>query len=197
MTTARKPTHPGVFLKEEILDTGGVSITQASKMLGMNRKALVRFLNERAKCKPIMAKKLSVFTGTTIGFWVNMQSAYDLWEASNVELEHPVTPLGGSANIVPFRTGMVELPDRFCIKMPKQLTPEYHLVKAFLFNPCVSASWVGDSIKHPFIPHKHDTPTIPTYLYVELKDGKYLYTGTETLDGVVEITYREMDKYLS
>lgn len=97
MANVRKPTHPGVFLKHEILEARGVSITSAAKMLKINRKALVRFLNERAKCKPIMAKKLSVFTGTTTEFWLNMQTRYDIWEADTIELEYPVLPLEKSS----------------------------------------------------------------------------------------------------
>ena len=73
------PAHPGAVLKEWLAD---VSITQAAEHLGITRAYLSRILNEHASISADMALRLSVLLGTSADMWLNMQSAYDLWQAA-------------------------------------------------------------------------------------------------------------------
>ena len=45
---SRKPTHPGVVLLEDVIKPLGLTITDAARMLGVSRKALSEFVNEKA-----------------------------------------------------------------------------------------------------------------------------------------------------
>lgn len=91
MKRNRKPLHPGYFLKEAILDEREISITQAAKNLGITRKALSEFINEKSKCSHMMARRLAEATGTGVAFWINMQANLDTWEAENLTLSTEVT----------------------------------------------------------------------------------------------------------
>jgi len=79
----RKPTHPGIVLKEDILVPLGLSITEAAKDLGVTRKALSELLNEKVSLSPDMAVRISKATNTTAESWLNMQSKLDIWKSEN------------------------------------------------------------------------------------------------------------------
>ena len=49
------PPHPGVFLKEEVVEPLNLAITTVSKILGVTRPALSKLLNGRAFLSPEMA----------------------------------------------------------------------------------------------------------------------------------------------
>ena len=48
----RKPTHPGLLLKEDILIPLGMTITEAAKDLGVSRKNLSDLINGRIALSP-------------------------------------------------------------------------------------------------------------------------------------------------
>ena len=52
------PPHPGVFLKEEVVEPLNLTVTTASKILGVTRPALSKLLNGRASLSPEMALRL-------------------------------------------------------------------------------------------------------------------------------------------
>ena len=87
------PAHPGAVLKEWLAD---VSITQAAEHLGITRAYLFRILNEHASISADMALRLSVLLGTSADMWLNMQSAYDLWQAAQKPRPN-VVPLAQAA----------------------------------------------------------------------------------------------------
>ena len=90
--TERKPTHPGAVLKEDVLKPLGVSVTQAAKLLGVSRKALSEFLNEKSSLSPEMAYRIAVATDTTVQSWLDMQTKLVLWEISQKDITN-VKPL--------------------------------------------------------------------------------------------------------
>jgi len=49
--------------------------------LGVSRKTLSKIINEKSSITPDMALRLSKAFNTSPGFWLNMQSKYDLWVA--------------------------------------------------------------------------------------------------------------------
>ena len=87
------PAHPGAVLKEWLAD---VSITHAAEHLGITRAYLSRILNEHASISADMALRLSVLLGTSADMWLNMQSAYDLWQAAQKPRPN-VVPLAQAA----------------------------------------------------------------------------------------------------
>lgn len=93
MKRMRKPSHPGEFFKEEILEERGISITKAAELLGVTRKTLSTFTNGHSQCSHTMARRLAEATGTGVAFWITMQANLDTWEAENMVLETKVTPL--------------------------------------------------------------------------------------------------------
>lgn len=93
MRLNRKPTHPGEFFKEEILEERGISVTSAAELLGITRKSLSVFINGHSKCSHAMARRLAEATGTGVAFWINMQAKLDTWEAERITLDSEVFPL--------------------------------------------------------------------------------------------------------
>ena len=83
----RKPTHPGVIIREDYLKPLSLTITELSSVLGVSRKTLSKIINERGSTTPDMALRLSQAFDTTPIFWLNLQKNYDLWQAEHVSNE--------------------------------------------------------------------------------------------------------------
>ena len=81
MQQLRKPVHPGKVFLLDVLVPLGLSITQASKMMGITRKALSELINEKSSCSPQMALRIAEVTHTSAESWLAMQSKLDLWKA--------------------------------------------------------------------------------------------------------------------
>lgn len=60
------------------LDDLEVSITAAARALHVSRPALSNLLNGHASISPEMAVRLSKAIGSTPGFWMRLQTNYDL-----------------------------------------------------------------------------------------------------------------------
>lgn len=90
----RKPTHPGELFREEVMNPLGLTVTDAASMLGISRKALSEFINEKTSLSPEMALRISKATNTTAESWLNMQTKLTLWEARQKE----------PTNVIPFPT---------------------------------------------------------------------------------------------
>ena len=86
MTRMFNPPHPGLTLRDEVLPTLGLTVTQAAAQLDVSRVALSRVLNARAAISPDMALLieawLSVERGGEAQLWLAEQSAYDVWQAA-------------------------------------------------------------------------------------------------------------------
>ena len=85
MTRMFNPPHPGLTLRDDVLPTLGLAVTETAKQLGVSRVALSRMLNGRAAISPDMALRLEAWLGADRGgdarVWLAQQSAYDLWQA--------------------------------------------------------------------------------------------------------------------
>jgi antitoxin HigA-1 len=77
----RRPTHPGVIIKEDYLLPLSVTIKDMAEALGVSRKTLSKIINERGAITPDMALRLSRAFDTTPDLWLNLQKNYDLWHA--------------------------------------------------------------------------------------------------------------------
>lgn len=81
----RKPTHPGSVFLEDVMKPLKLTVTDAARMLGVSRKALSEFVNEKASLSPEMALRISKATNTSAESWMNMQQKLTLWNASRNE----------------------------------------------------------------------------------------------------------------
>lgn len=81
----RKPVHPGVVFKADVLDPLGLSVTAAAKALGVSRKHLSLFVNGHAACGKELALRIAKATGTSVASWMNMQTRYDVWEVEHAD----------------------------------------------------------------------------------------------------------------
>jgi addiction module HigA family antidote len=75
----RAPTHPGAILKEEVLPSLGLSVSETARQLGVSRQTLHRILSETHPITPQFAVRLGKFCGNGPGLWLRMQQNYDLW----------------------------------------------------------------------------------------------------------------------
>ena len=67
----RKPTHPGNVFLEDVMKPLNLSVTDAARMLGVSRKTLSEFVNEKASLSPEMAIRISKATNTSAESWMN------------------------------------------------------------------------------------------------------------------------------
>ena len=81
-TRKRKPTHPGGILKRHYLEPLTLTITEVADDIGISRKTLSKIINERGAITPEMALRLSKAFNTSAELWLNLQTTYDLWLAS-------------------------------------------------------------------------------------------------------------------
>ncbi len=98
MERKRKPTHPGVIIKEDILKPLNLTVTDAAKDLGVTRKTLSELLNEKSSLSPDMAVRIARATNTSPESWMNMQQKLDLWESEHKEFNIIPFPLAGQSH---------------------------------------------------------------------------------------------------
>ena len=93
MIKRRKPTHPGLVLREDVLKPLGLTVTEASKRLKVTRKTLSLLINCKSSMSPEMAVRVGKATSTTPESWLYMQAKLDLWEAEqrNMSKIEPLT----------------------------------------------------------------------------------------------------------
>lgn len=84
MTKMYNPPHPGLTLKEDILPALDLTVTEASKQLGITRAAFSRVINGKAGISPEMALRIEAWLGEENGgsasVWLSQQASYDLWQ---------------------------------------------------------------------------------------------------------------------
>lgn len=78
---ARRPTHPGAILREDVLPALKMSVAEAAEALGVTRQTLHRVVSEKAAISPDMAVRIGKFCGNGPELWLGMQQAVDLWDA--------------------------------------------------------------------------------------------------------------------
>ena len=82
-----RPAHPGQIIKMEVIEPLGLSVTEASKVLGVTRAALSALLNGRAALSPDMALRIEKAFGPKMDTLLRMQTAYEIAETRDREAE--------------------------------------------------------------------------------------------------------------
>jgi len=81
VTRMYNPPRPGEILKDTVLRrSGGLSVTEFAKRLGISGAALSRVVNGRAALTAELAIRLAAALGGSAESWLRMQVSYDLWQ---------------------------------------------------------------------------------------------------------------------
>lgn len=74
----KNPPHPGDFIRTEIIEPAGLTVTAAAVALRVSRPALSSLLNARADLSGAMALRIEKAFGVKMDTLMRMQSAYDI-----------------------------------------------------------------------------------------------------------------------
>jgi len=80
-----RPAHPGQFIRMEVIEPLGLSVTDAAKVLGVTRPALSALLNCHAALSSEMALRIEKAFGLKMDTLLRMQTAYEIAEARDRE----------------------------------------------------------------------------------------------------------------
>ncbi len=71
------PSHPGEFVRMEIIEEFGLNVTQAAEILGVRRATLSDLLNGNATLSPEMALRIEKAFDVSMDMLLRMQAWYD------------------------------------------------------------------------------------------------------------------------
>jgi antitoxin HigA-1 len=72
------PVHPGEMLKEDFLDPLGVSQYRLAQAIGVPPRRINEIVHGTRRISADTALRLSRYFGMSDGFWLNLQSHYDI-----------------------------------------------------------------------------------------------------------------------
>jgi antitoxin HigA-1 len=90
-----QPIHPGEILLEEFMKPLGLSQNALARQLGVDPRSVNQIVNGKRSITAIMALRLARYFRMTPGFWMNLQTRYDLEtakDAANAEIRRTVKP---------------------------------------------------------------------------------------------------------
>ena len=76
--TMKNPPHPGDFIRTEIIEPAGLTVTAAAAALHVSRPALSSLLNSKAALSGDMALRIEKAFGIKMETLMRMQSAYEI-----------------------------------------------------------------------------------------------------------------------
>lgn len=81
--THRAPTHPGEMLRAEFLQPLGLTQRELAKRLGVSYPRVNELVQGHRGVTPDTALRLERLLGMDAQFWLNLQLAWDLYQAKN------------------------------------------------------------------------------------------------------------------
>ncbi len=72
-----KPSHPGEFIRRQLLEPLGLNITNAAKVLRVRRATLNDLVNAKTSLSPEMALRMEKAFDIDMDFLLRMQALYD------------------------------------------------------------------------------------------------------------------------
>ena len=81
----KNPAHPGSFVKAEIIEPLGLTVTAAAQVLGVTRATLSTLLNEHSQLSSDMALRIEKAFGVKMETLLRMQVRYDAWHMRSRE----------------------------------------------------------------------------------------------------------------
>ena len=95
----KNPPHPGDFIRTEIVEPAGLSVTAAASALGVSRPALSSLLNGRADLSGDMALRIEKAFGVKMDTLMRMQAAYDIAQTRKREKQIHVRRVAQMADV--------------------------------------------------------------------------------------------------
>jgi len=92
-----RPPHPGDFIRTEVIEPIGLSVTAAAAVLGVSRPTLSSLLNGKSDLSGDMALRVEKAFGIKMDILMRMQAAFDIAETRKREKHirvakfHPLT----------------------------------------------------------------------------------------------------------
>jgi addiction module HigA family antidote len=83
----KNPPHPGDFIRTEIIESAGLTVTAAAAALGVSRPALSSLLNGKADLSGGMALRIEKAFGVKMDTLMRMQAAYEIAQTRKRETE--------------------------------------------------------------------------------------------------------------
>jgi len=97
----KNPPHPGDFIRTEIIEPTGLSVTAAADALHVSRPALSSLLNGKAGLSGEMALRIEKAFGVRMDTLMRMQSTYDIAQTRKREKEIRVRRVHRTADAHP------------------------------------------------------------------------------------------------
>jgi addiction module HigA family antidote len=70
-------THPGIMVREQCIEKNGLTVTEAARILCVDRQTLSNLLNAHSGMSPEMAVRLEKVFGTPARDWMQRQLDYE------------------------------------------------------------------------------------------------------------------------
>ena len=77
ITVGMTPSHPGDFIRTEVVEELGLSVKRAAEVLGVRRATLSDLLNANASLSPEMALRVEKAFGVSMDMLLRMQAWHD------------------------------------------------------------------------------------------------------------------------
>ena len=71
------PSHPGAFIRAEVLEDLGLNVTEAARILGVRRATLSDLLNGKVALSPEMALRVEKAFDVSMDLLLRMQAWHD------------------------------------------------------------------------------------------------------------------------
>jgi addiction module HigA family antidote len=97
----KNPPHPGDFIRTEIIEPAGLTVTAAAAALQVSRPALSSLLNSKADLSGDMALRIEKAFGVKMDTLMRMQSAYDIAKTRKREKGIRIRRIHRTADIHP------------------------------------------------------------------------------------------------
>jgi len=95
----KNPCHPGDFIRTEIIQPVGLSVTAAAIALRVSRPALSSLLNGKADLSGDMALRIEKAFGVKMDTLLRMQAAYDIAQTRKREKKIHVRRIAQLADV--------------------------------------------------------------------------------------------------
>ncbi len=94
----KNPCHPGDFIRTEVIQPAGLTVTAAAIALRVSRPALSSLLNGKASLSGDMALRIEKAFGVNMDTLMRMQAAYDIARTRKREKEIHVQRIASLAD---------------------------------------------------------------------------------------------------
>ena len=81
------PSHPGAFIRIEVLDSLGLSVAEAARILGVRRATLSDLLNGKVSLSAEMALRVEKVFDVSMDLLLRMQAWHDALRVRADEIE--------------------------------------------------------------------------------------------------------------